>query len=108
MFVNLANNQRSSRTKHAATIHTWHKIMFGLQFDLGHLDHFGLQPVDLFPRRGFTKDFQFVQNVPPPMPFKAVKSVNLPAAGVVKPMVELLITALSIVTFEIEPPVITM
>jgi hypothetical protein len=36
-----------------------------------------------------------VQNVPPLTPFKAVKSVNLPAAGVVNPIVVLLI----------EPPV---
>jgi hypothetical protein len=38
------------------------------------------------------------------MPFKAVKLVNLPAAGVVKPMVELFITALSIDTLAISPP----
>jgi hypothetical protein len=38
-----------------------------------------------------------VQNVPPLTPFRAVKSVNLPAAGVVNPMVELLITTLLIV-----------
>ena len=36
-----------------------------------------------------------VQNVPPLTPFRAVKSVNLPAAGVVNPIVVLLI----------EPPV---
>jgi len=44
-----------------------------------------------------------IQNVPPPMPFKAVKLVNFPAAGMVRPMVELLIATLSIV-----PPVMTM
>ena len=38
-----------------------------------------------------------VQNVPPLTPFRAVKSVNLPAAGVVNPIVELLMVTLSIV-----------
>ena len=66
-------NQRSSRTKYAAAVHTWHEIMLGLQFNLGHLDHFGLQPVDLIPRWRVVDDFNFGQNVPPPMPFKAVK-----------------------------------
>ena len=47
------------------------------------------------------REVKVVQNVPPLTPFKAVKSVNLPAAGVVKPMVELLI-----VTLLIDPPVI--
>ena len=47
------------------------------------------------------RQVKVVQNVPPLTPFKAVKSVNLPAAGVVKPMVELLIVTLLIV-----PPVI--
>lgn len=46
------------------------------------------------------RQVKIVQNVPPPTPFKAVKSVNLPAAGVVKPIVELLIVTLLIV-----PPV---
>lgn len=49
------------------------------------------------------RQIKVVQNVPPFTPFKAVKSVNLPAAGVVNPMVELLIVTLSIV-----PPVITV
>ena len=49
------------------------------------------------------RQVKVVQNVPPLTPFKAVKSVNLPAAGVVRPMVELLIVTLSIV-----PPVITV
>ena len=44
--------------------------------------------------------------MPPLTPFRAVKSVNLPAAGVVKPMVELLIMLFVIVTFLIVPPVI--
>ena len=52
------------------------------------------------------RQIKVVQNVPPLTPFKAVKSVNLPAAGVVKPMVELLIVLLVIVTFLIVPPVI--
>ena len=43
--------------------------------------------------------------MPPLTPFSAVKSVNLPAAGVVKPIVELFIVLLVIVTFVIEPPV---
>lgn len=46
------------------------------------------------------RQIKVVQNVPPLTPFKAVKSVNLPAAGVVRPMVELLIVTLAIV-----PPV---
>ena len=54
------------------------------------------------------KQISIVQNVPPLTPFKAVKSVNLPAAGVVKPMVELLIVLLAIVTLLIVPPVITV
>ena len=47
------------------------------------------------------RQIKVVQNVPPLTPFKAVKSVNLPAAGTVSPMVELLI-----VTLLIDPPVI--
>lgn len=82
--------------------------MLSYQFRLRHGRHCILQTVDLIPRWRVANDFKFSQNVPPPMPFKAVKLVNLPAAGVVKPMVELLITALSIVTPLITPPVITM
>ena len=37
------------------------------------------------------RQVKVVQNVPPLTPFKAVKSVNLPPTGVVKPMVVLLI-----------------
>ena len=51
------------------------------------------------------RQVKVVQNVPPLTPFKAVKSVNLPAAGVVRPMVELLMMLLSMVTFLIDPPV---
>ena len=51
------------------------------------------------------RQVKVVQNVPPLTPFKAVKSVNLPAAGVVRPMVELLIVLLAIVTLVIDPPV---
>jgi hypothetical protein len=47
-----------------------------------------------------------IQNVPPPIPFNAVKDVNLPAAGVVNPIVELLIMLLVMVTLVIDPPVI--
>ena len=52
------------------------------------------------------REVKVVQNVPPLTPFRAVKSVNLPAAGVVRPIVELLITLLLIVTLVIAPPVI--
>ena len=52
------------------------------------------------------REVKVVQNVPPLTPFKAVKSVNLPAAGIVRPMVELLIMLLVMVTFVIVPPVI--
>ena len=38
----------------------------------------------------------------------AVMVVNLPAAGVVRPMVELLIMLLAIVTLLIDPPVMTV
>lgn len=51
------------------------------------------------------RQVKVVQNVPPLTPFKAVKSVNLPAAGVVRPMVELLIMLLVMVTLVIDPPV---
>ena len=51
------------------------------------------------------KQISIVQNVPPLTPFKAVKSVNLPAAGVVRPMVELLMMLLVMVTLVIDPPV---
>ena len=51
------------------------------------------------------RQIKVVQNVPPLTPFKAVKSVNLPAAGVVKPMVELLMMLLVMVTLSIDPPV---
>ena len=54
------------------------------------------------------RQIKVVQNVPPFTPFKAVKSVNLPAAGVVRPMVELLIMLLVIVTLLIDPPVMTV
>ena len=37
------------------------------------------------------RQIKVVQNVPPFTPFRAVKSVNLPPTGVVKPMVVLLI-----------------
>jgi hypothetical protein len=47
------------------------------------------------------KQISIIQNVPPLTPFRAVKSVNLPAAGTVRPMVELFI-----VTLLIDPPVI--
>ena len=83
--------------------------MLGHQpFGLRVLNHFRLQPFDLLSRWCFVDKFNVFQNVPPPMPFKAVKSVNLPAAGVVRPMVESLMTELSMLTFEIAPPVITM
>ena len=52
------------------------------------------------------RQVKFVQNVPPFTPFKAVKSVNLPAAGVVSPIVELLMMLLVMVTLVIDPPVI--
>jgi len=52
------------------------------------------------------REVKVVQNVPPLTPFKAVKSVNLPAAGVVNPMVELLMMLLVMVTLLIVPPVI--
>ena len=42
------------------------------------------------------KYFCVIQNVPPLTPFKAVKSVNLPAAGIVMPMGELFIEQLLI------------
>ena len=51
------------------------------------------------------KQISIVQNVPPLTPFKAVKSVNLPAAGVVRPMVELLMMLFVMVTLAIDPPV---
>ena len=51
------------------------------------------------------RQVKVVQNVPPFTPFRAVKSVNLPAAGVVRPMVELLIMLLVMVTLVIDPPV---
>ena len=51
------------------------------------------------------REVKVVQNVPPLTPFKAVKSVNLPAAGVVRPMVELLMMLLVMVTLVIAPPV---
>jgi hypothetical protein len=84
------------------------------------------------------RQIKIVQNVPPFTPFKAVKSVNLPptgvvkpmvvlliappliatvaavmvvnllAAGVVRPMVELLIMLLAMVTLLIDPPVMTV
>jgi len=79
------------------------------------------------------RQVKVVQNVPPLTPFRAVKSVNLPAAGVVSPMVVLLIAPplmatvaavmdvnapaagtvkpmveLLIVTLSIVPPVITV
>lgn len=82
--------------------------MLSHQFGLWHCRHCSLQAVDLIPGWGVVDDFNIGQNVPPPMPFKAVKLVNLPAAGVVKPTVESLIVQLSIVTFEIEPPVMMM
>ena len=43
--------------------------------------------------------------MPPLTPFRAVKSVNLPAAGVVRPMVVLFITLFVMVTLVIVPPV---
>ena len=52
------------------------------------------------------RQVKVVQNVPPLTPFKAVKSVNFPAAGVVRPMVVLLIVLLVIATLLIVPPVI--
>ena len=51
------------------------------------------------------RQVKVIQNVPPLTPFKAVKSVNLPAAGVVRPMVELLMMLLVMVTLAIDPPV---
>ena len=51
------------------------------------------------------RQIKVVQNVPPLTPFKAVKSVNLPAAGVVRPMVELLMMLFVMVTLVIDPPV---
>lgn len=52
------------------------------------------------------RQVKVVQNVPPLTPFKAVKLVNLPAAGVVNPMVVLFIVLLVIATLLIVPPVI--
>ena len=61
-------------------------------FRLRMFNHFGLQPFDLFPGWGFVDDFNVGQNVPPPMPVVAVKSVNVPGAGPVLPMIVLLIS----------------
>ena len=78
--------------------------MLGLKFQLGHLDHFGLQLVDLVPAGNMRNGFYDVQNVPPPMPSSAVNFVNWPSAGVVRPMVDELIVEFLIATLEIVPP----